>query len=71
MQQKMTDIQQELQFLSENFQKLDSSDAELNKKKQVIAIKSEKLRKDFGEILTKFQLKQNLSSHTIPSDDVK
>ena len=66
----MSDIQHELQFLSENFQKLDTSDLEVNKKKQIIAIKSEKLKKDFGEILTKFQQKQNLTSHTIPSDDV-
>jgi uncharacterized protein YabN with tetrapyrrole methylase and pyrophosphatase domain len=71
MQQKMSDIQHELQFLSENYQRLDSNDSELNRKKQLIAIKSDKLKKEFGDILTKFQVKQNLSSHTIPSDDVK
>jgi hypothetical protein len=71
MQQKMSDIQHELQYLSENFQRLDSNDSELNRKKQLIAIKTDKLKKDFGEILSKFQVKQNLTSHTIPSDDVK
>ena len=70
MQQKMTDIQHELQYLSENYQRLDSNDVDLSRKKQLIAIKTEKLKNDFGELLTKFQVKQNLTTHAIPSDDV-
>ena len=66
----MTDIQIELQHLSENFSHLDSGDSDLNKKKQLISIKSEKLKKEFGKILSELQFKKKLTVHTIPSDDV-
>lgn len=70
LQQKMTDIQQELQVLSEFMEKLDPSGPDFNKQKQIITIKSEKLRKEFRSILMKFQIRQNLTNQTIPSDDV-
>ena len=62
----MTDIQQELQVLSEFMEKLDPNGPDFNKQKQIITIKSEKLRKEF----MKFQIRQNLTNQTIPSDDV-
>jgi hypothetical protein len=66
----MTDIQQELQVLSEFMEKLDPNGPDFNKQKQIITIKSEKLRKEFRSILMKFQIRQNLTNQTIPSDDV-
>lgn len=70
MQQKMTEIQQELQALTEFYQKLDPKSADYGKQKQMVAMKSDKLRKEFRMILMKLQLRQT-SSQAIPSDDVK
>lgn len=69
MQVKMTQIQQELQQLTESMEKLDTSSSDYNKKKQVILIKSEKLRKEFSRILTDMQSRSNHISQALPSDD--
>ena len=72
MQQKMTDIQQELQLLSETLKSFDSVsyDPDYLKQKQAILIKSDNLRKEFRNVLLKYQLKQSINSQTLPSDDV-
>ena len=69
MQQKMSDIQHELQALTEFYQKLDPKNPEFSKQKQVVSVKSDKLRKEFRAILMKLQLRQT-TSQAIPSDDV-
>lgn len=69
MQQKICEIQQELQILSESLNNLDQNTSDYIRQKQIILIKSDRLRKEFRSLLSKLQLRQNLSHQTIPSDD--
>jgi hypothetical protein len=71
MQQKMSDIQQELQVLTEYFENLDQNSIDYLKQKQIVMAKSERLRKEFRLLLMKLQMRQNAASQTIPSDDVR
>lgn len=69
MQQKISEIQQELQVLSENLNDLDQYGSDYIRQKQIILIKSDRLRKEFRGLLLKLQIRQNLTSQTIPSDE--
>ncbi|CAF0753136.1 unnamed protein product [Brachionus calyciflorus] len=69
MQQKMAEIQQELQTLSESLINLDQTSCDYLKQKQIILIKSDRLRKEFRSILAQLQIRQNINSQAIPSDD--
>ena len=65
-------IQQELQTLSESLKALDSNslDPEYSKKRQIILLKADQLKKEFKNILVRLQVKQSLVTQTLPSDDV-
>ncbi|RNA42374.1 Diacylglycerol O-acyltransferase Rv1760-like protein [Brachionus plicatilis] len=69
MQHKIAEIQQELQILSENLNSLDQNSSDYIRQKQIILIKSDRLRKEFRSLLIKLQIRQNLHNQTIPSDD--
>jgi len=71
MQQKMSEIQQELQKLSDFLQSLDPKLIDYNKQKQIVAIKTQRLKKEFAEVLLKLQIRSNTHNQAIPSDDVK
>jgi hypothetical protein len=70
MQQKMSEIQQELQKLSDFLQSLDPKLIDYNKQKQIVAIKTQRLKKEFAEVLLKLQIRSNSHNQAIPSDDV-
>lgn len=69
MQAKMSQIQQELQQLSESMVNLDPTGSEYIKKRQSIAIKSDKLRKEFSRMLVEMRTRSIHTSQAIPSDD--
>lgn len=69
MQVKLSQIQQELQQLSESLDNLDPAASDYNKKRQVILIKSDKLRKDFSRMLAEMRSRSSQISQAIPSDD--
>jgi hypothetical protein len=70
MQQKMSEIQQELQKLSDYLQSRDPKSIDNNQQKQLIAAKSQRLKKEFAEVLLKLQIRSNTHNQAIPSDDV-
>lgn len=65
----MSQIQQELQQLTESLESLDPTANDYNKKRQIILIKSEKLRKDFSRMLAEMRSRSSQISQAIPSDD--
>jgi hypothetical protein len=70
MQHRMNEIQHELQALTKSLESLTPDSGDFGKQKQTIIIKAERLKKEFRENLIKLQIRQRVTSHTIPSDDV-
>lgn len=69
MQLKISQIQQELQQLTESMEQLDPTLADYNKRRQLIMIKSDKLRKEFSRMLVEMRTRSREISQAIPSDD--
>lgn len=69
MQAKIAQIQQELQQLTESMETLDPTTSDYHKRRQVILIKSDKLRKEFGRMLHEMRSRSSQISQAIPSDD--
>ena len=70
MQAKMVSIQQELQALAEYYEHLNAESQDFKRQKQMIAIKTERLKNQFAELLGKLQQIQSVATQTMPSDDV-
>jgi hypothetical protein len=66
----MNEIQHDLQTLTENLESLTPGSTDFGKQKQSIIIKTERLKKEFRENLIKLQIRQSITTHTVPSDDV-
>lgn len=67
----MSEIQLELQILTNEFNNLDKTSAEFHSERKRITIKLEQLRKEFRSMFSKVEHKTGVEPHPIPSDDVR
>jgi signal transduction protein with GAF and PtsI domain len=66
----MSEIQLELQILTNQFNNLDKTSAEFQSERKRITMKLEQLRKDFRSMFAKVEHKTGVEPQPIPSDDV-